>query len=168
MLTNVREKLNENKMGASVGVGLLTLAILLIAYHYFTTVREHVDVTRAYYSEDDGQSYYTDSIYNFPPFDHSGKTAVQAVVAVSNGHYFVGYLMRFTPEIRKRLQDKYDDCVKSGVPLQQPVLNLLNSLSGTMEVKLPGDHPWVPISRVGTLNVTGPDGQPPDRYILQP
>ena len=132
--------------------------------------REHVDVTEAYYSDDDGQTYFKDSVYKFPPFDHGGKTVVQAVLAESNGHRFVGYLMRYTPQAREKLQQKYDGAIKDGLPLQRTVLDFMSSISGGgTEVKLPGSgHPWLPRSQVGTLDVKGPDGQPPDRYIDQP
>ena len=95
------------------------MAAVSSAYYYPHDGARRVDVTEAYYSDDDGQTYFKDSVYKFPPFDHGGKTVVQAVLAESNGHRFVGYLMRYTPQAREKLQQKYDGAMKNGLPLQR-------------------------------------------------
>ncbi|MGD0464773.1 MAG: hypothetical protein ABSB74_19995 [Tepidisphaeraceae bacterium] len=168
---SLREKLNDKKVGMGVAVALLLVACTIFTYYFLSHSGVHVNVSSAYYSDDDGQSYFTDSIYKFAPFDHDGKTAVQAVLAESGGHDFVGYLMRYIPEAQKRLQKKYDDAVKNGLSAQEKasVLDFMSTVSGQMEVKLPGSgHPWLPASQVGTLNVKSPSGDMPDRYITQP
>jgi hypothetical protein len=166
---SVREKLNDKKLGTGVAIALLVLAGSIFTYYLMSHWHPSVDVTHAYYSDDDGQSYFKGSVYDFPPFDHDGKTAVQAILAESNGHRFVGFLTRYMPSARKQLQERYDGAVKDGLPVQKTVLDLMMALSGQMEVKVPGSgHPWIPSSRVGTLDVRSPDGKVPDRYIDQP
>ena len=149
---SIRESLqNSRKVGWAI-VTILFLCASGIAAYYLWPSGSRGDPTHAYYSDDDGQTYFTDSVYKFPPFDHDGKTAVEVVLAESGTHRFIGYLMRFTPEARKQLQQKYDDAVKSGLPVQRTVLDFMSSppisLEG-MEVKLPGDgHEWVPALRL--------------------
>jgi hypothetical protein len=169
---NVREKLNASKTVVGIAAGVLIAACLGFIYWYWSAGRIHVDPTQTYYSDDDGHTYYKDSVYKFPPYDHDGKTAVEAVVAESNGHDFIAYLMRFTPEARKQLQQKYDDAVKNNLPVQNAVLTLLGNpginMAG-MQIKLPGSgHDWVPRSRLPALDIKSPDGELPDRYINEP
>jgi hypothetical protein len=166
---SIRESLQRNR---KVGLAVAMIMILVaagVATHYLWPHGKQFDPSKAFYTEDDGRTYFVDSVYNFPPFDHNGKTAVEAVVAVSDGHYFVGYLLRYKPEARKELQEKYDDAVKNNLPLQKTVLDAMGAMSGQMEGKLPGPgHPWVPNGRIPKLDVRSPDGKIPDRYIDNP
>jgi hypothetical protein len=83
---SVREKLNDKKVGTGVAIALFILAISIMAFYFLAHWHHTVDVTKGYFSDDDGNSYYKDSVYNnFPPFDHNGKTAVQAVAAAIRG-----------------------------------------------------------------------------------
>jgi hypothetical protein len=170
MTTSVREKLNDGKFGIIVGVVMVALAGLAI-YYYTRPAFPHVDATQLYYSDDDGASYYKDSVYKFPPYDHNGKTAYQVTVLSDNGHKFVGYLIRYTPDAHKQLEDKYNDAINSHLPdreLQQKVLDFMHGpqIGWQMEVKLPGpDNKWLPRSALGTLNIKTPSGQLPDSIV---
>jgi hypothetical protein len=167
---SIRESLQRNRKAALAVAAILFLAAIAISVYYLRPRGDRSDPTKAFYSDDDGQTYFKDSVYNFPPFDHNGKTAVEAMLAESNGHYFVGYLMRFTPAARKQLQDKYDEAGRDNLPGQQNVLDFMASPDITesgMQVKLPGPgHPWLPRSQVGSLAVKAPNGDPPDRYVM--
>jgi hypothetical protein len=169
MTASLRERLNDKKVGMGAAVALLLLACGILTYYFLSHTIEKPNVSTAYYSDDDGQTYFKDSIYKFAPFDHNGKTAVQAVIAESNGHDFVGYLERYKADAQKQLQEKYDDAVKNGVSPQKSVLEMMGTLTGQMEVKLPGSgHPWLPSSQVGRLDVKSPSGDIPDKYMSQP
>ncbi len=167
---SVREKLND-KVGVGVGIALIAVAAIVFGYYYFSTARHLPNVTRAFFSDDDGQSYYKDSIYNFPPFDHDGKTAMMAVLGVTNGHRYVAYLMRYNPATRQKLQQKYDDAIKNNLPVQETVLGFMHTseIANNLEVKLPGSgHSWLPRSQLATLDIKGPNGEVPDDYVDQP
>ncbi len=166
---SVREKLNDKKVGMGVAVALLVVACAIFTYYFLSHSGVHVNASSAYYSDDDGQSYFKDSIYKFAPFDHDGKTAVQAVLGEASGHYFVAYLTRYLPDAQKRLQQKYDGEIKNGLTPQHDVLNLMGAMSGQMEIKLPGSgHPWEPRTMIGTLDIKSPSGDVPERYIYAP
>jgi hypothetical protein len=167
---SVREKLND-KVGIGVGIALLAIAAVVIGYYYFSTAHFRPNVTQAYFTDDDGHSYYKGSIYNFPPYDHDGKTAEMVILGVSNGSRSVALLMRYTSAARQELQKKYDDAVKNGLPVQETVLGFMHTsqIANNMEVKLPGSGDnWVPKSQMGTLNVKAPNGQDFDDYVEQP
>jgi hypothetical protein len=166
---SVRESLQNNRKLGLTFAAILCLCAAGISSYYLWPRGEKVDPTITYYSDDDGQTYFKDSVYKFAPFDHDGRTAVEAVIAESGGHTFVAYLTRFTPEARKKLQDKYDDAVKNNLPVQQTVLDFMSnppiSMEG-MEVKLPGSgHEWVPRSQLRYLDVKSPNGSLPERFV---
>jgi hypothetical protein len=166
---SVRESLQSNrKLGLILAAGLF-LAAAGIASYFLWPHGEKFDPTSAYYSDDDGQTYFRDSVYKFPPFDHGGKIAVEVVLGESSGHTFVAYLTRFTSDARKQLQQKYDDAVKNNLSVQQTVLDFMSSppinMEG-MEVKLPGSgHEWVPRSQLRYLDVKSPNGSLPERFV---
>ena len=166
---SVRESLQNNRKLGLTFAAILCLCAAGISSYYLWPRGDRPDPTRVFYSDNDGQTYFKDSVYKFPPFDHDGKTAVEAVIAESGGHDFVAYLARFTPEARKQLQQKYDDAVKNNLSVQQKVLDFMSnppiSMEG-MEVKLPGsDHEWVPRSQLRNLDVKSPNGSLPDRFV---
>jgi hypothetical protein len=166
---SIRESLQKNRKASLTAAVIMILLAGGIAVDYFWPTTTRVDPTKSFYSDDDGTTYFTDSVFRFPPFDHNGKTAFAAMIAESGGHHFVGYLMRYTPEARKQLQQKYDDAMSNGLPVQQAVGGLMTELAGEMEVKLPGnDQPWISRAQVGRLNVRSQDGKLPDRFIEGP
>ncbi|MGD0770968.1 MAG: hypothetical protein ABSB42_22520 [Tepidisphaeraceae bacterium] len=157
---SVREKLSRGATGVAVGVVLLAVAGASIAYHFWPS-GQRANPYKAFYTDDDGRTYYKDSIFNFPPYQHDGKTAVWAMVFEDDaGHDFVGYCERYTPDVRKELQQKYDEGVRNNTP--RAVLDLMNMPSisvGGMEVKMVGEgNPWLPRSRMEHPVVKVPGG----------
>jgi hypothetical protein len=160
----IREKINEGTVGVIVGVGTLIAAITIAAF-YLWPAGPHINYRQAFYSDDDGQTYFEDSIYKFAPFDHDGKTAVLAIVYQdTHNNKFVAYLERYTPETLRKLQKTYSDASAKGTPndVQEAVLNLIGSpqisIGGT-EVKLPGAaNKWVPHGRMMAPPFKMPDG----------
>jgi hypothetical protein len=166
---SVREKLNDKKLGIGVAVGLIVVAGLVLGHYFLSHWTPSVNVTQAYFTDDDGQTYYKDTVYQFPPFEKGGKTVSLVTLGESNGHRFIAFLSRYTPSAQKELQKRYDDAVKNGLSVQKTMLDSMTYFGGQMEVKLPGSgHSWVPTSQVGRLDVRSPDGKIPDKYIDQP
>jgi hypothetical protein len=160
MAMSVREKLGEKRVGVGVAVALILLAGAVFAYNFWPS-GPRANPYKAYFTDDDGKTYYRDSIYHFPPYQHDGKTAVWAMVFEDDaGHDFVGYCARFTPDTQKMLQQKYDEAVRNNSP--RDVLDLMGRPEialGGMEVKMVGvGNPWVPRSRMQNPPVKAPDG----------
>ncbi len=157
---SVREKLSEKGVGVGVAVALILLAGAIFAFNFWPR-GPHVHPYEAFYTDDDGKTFYRDDIYNFPPYEHDGKTAEWAMVYEDDdSNRFVGYCLRFKPATQKLLQGKYADQLKNGTP--EAALTFMNSpgilLSG-MEAKLPGDkHSWVPRGRMANPLIKSPSG----------
>jgi hypothetical protein len=119
------------------------------------------DVPKAYYTIDDGVSYFADDPTRVTPFEYRGKQAVRAhVFRGSDGKEFVGYLERSNAAgvaVMKRVRNR-----KPGDPPITPA-DIGVAISGR-EFKKPGGEEWVPSSRGAEVQkittVSGPDGQP--------
>lgn len=171
MTTSVREKLSEGKLGLVAGISLIAVAAVIIVYYCWPAPR--ANALYLYYSDDDGASYFKDSVYKFPPFDHDGRQAVEARVLLDRGSKFVGYMIRYTPEAQKRLQDRYNEAVNnhmSSADIQHDILTFMHSpeiLGRGQEAKLPGaDNKWVPMSRFTTAAVKTPSGDLPEGAVF--
>jgi hypothetical protein len=126
-----------------------------------------VVITNAYYSDDDGQTYFTDSIYRVPPFDHNGKTAVRAAVfTYDNGtKKYVAYLNRYTADWKKKLDSECAQAQSAGKPLSTIAdFNSVELVTHGWEVKAPGPaSTWIPRNSIQAgevLNQPSPDGSP--------
>src|SRR5579862_39008 len=137
---SVREAINSRK---SIGIAFASLFLVIAAaVLIFTQMPAHrIKGDKTFFSDDDGQTWFLDSVYQTPPFDRNGKTAVRAVIySYDHGDKtFCAYLMRFTTSAKKRLDDAIAQAVKDG---KNPgSVNLFTdrelNTSG-VEVKLPG------------------------------
>jgi hypothetical protein len=170
MTMNVREKLNDGRLGIGIGIAMIAIAAVAI-YLYVRPTSPRVNATELYYSDDDGASYYKDSVYNFPPYDHNGKTAYQVMVFDDGGKHFIGYLVRYTPAAHKQLVDRYNDALSSHLSdrqLQQQMLDFKDGpiMSWQIEVKLPGPgNKWLPRSAISSFQIKGPSGELPDGIV---
>jgi hypothetical protein len=153
----IRELLNKNPI---VKVGAVLLFFVLAAVVFIQT-RPNL-TGRMYFSSDDGKTWFVDEA-QAAPFEKDGATAYQAeVFTIDQGKtLFVGYLLRYKPEARERMNAIIRDPKSLGV------------LSG-FEVKKPGGDKWYGPDDSGTSQfgpgyagegytsvtaVTGPKGE---------
>jgi hypothetical protein len=115
----------------------------------------------AYYTIDDGKSWFRDDPQRVTPFDYRGQQAVRAhLFRGADGKEFVGYLTRHTAQaagvIRKVQTRKPTD------PLPTPAE--MGMAQGGREFKRPGTAEWVPLQQGAAVqkitNITAPDGTP--------
>jgi hypothetical protein len=152
----VRKQLQGNKIGLILA-GIMFILAIAIATTYFLTHGTRINSYVTFYSDDDGKTYYRDSIYNLPPYEHDGKVANRAVVFTDGSQTFVGYLERYTPDTRKKLQDVYDSNPGEHFKAVQAMAAMQIYYSGT-EWKLPGPgHQWTLRAR-GSPTVLPPNG----------
>ena len=85
-----------------------------------------------FYSTDDGKTFFVAAGTNVPPFDYKGQTALRAHVFECDGVQFVGYLDRYKPDVRKK--------VEAGERIPLAI-----ELAGR-EVKTPGSTNWITCS----------------------
>ena len=138
----IRETLNRNP-GISAGAvgGVIVLALIYIVYNWYTSgIASSLPSapTKAWYTVDDGKSYFADSAERVPPYEYQGKTAVLChVFTCDKGKTpFVGYLQRYTARAKKLREQMI--VKKTTVGMEELSIN-------GIEVKPPltGDRGWV-------------------------
>lgn len=158
-----------------VGIGIAVVCILLaglILVKQFWPVKK-ANLAQAFFSNDDGQTWFQDSAFRVPPFDHNGKAALIAeIYNYDNGSKeFCAYLAKYTPEAKARLEQALAEAQKSGQPPGSVALYQDPAFigQGTL-VKKPGNgNSWVPISDPRSIDVRtvhAPDGTVVDQVLV--
>lgn len=131
----VRESLNKRPRIAG-GVAIVLLAIAVGAFAL--SLRGPANATKAYFSSDDGKTFFVDDTTKMVPFDHNGASAYRAVVyKCGNGDPFVSYLIRYSDAAKTKIAQLASDPGAVGEITQVKA-------SGT-EVKKPGESQWVAV-----------------------
>jgi hypothetical protein len=156
----LRETINKSKSGMLVlGVLLLagsTVAIIVQARN----MGPKGGVGDAYFTVDDGKTFFVGDRLKISPFEHEGKQAVRAHVFECGGKRVVGYMSRFTPESIQVLNE-----AKASRASGKPPANIgkLQSLGTTgTEMKRPGSEKWILASDPGAQSMRVfkcPDGK---------
>ncbi len=122
----------------------IATAILLVAAAGFVVWfsyphKPKTNGMQEFFSDDDGKTWFVDDGTKIAPFDHDGKEAVLVkVFEDKDGKQFVGYLMKFTDEAKKKIvQGQQTRQIRTGLSAEQA-----KPFSGLM-VKRPGDADWV-------------------------
>ncbi|HEX4054575.1 MAG TPA: hypothetical protein VHX86_09950 [Tepidisphaeraceae bacterium] len=168
----LREIINEKK-SAFLIAGIL-MVVFAGGYLFYTQrPQPRPKGDKAFYTVDDGQTWFIDSIYKTPPFEHDGKTAVRAMVYSfdSGRQQFCPLVEQYTPEMKKSLDDAIAEADRDGRPLSS--ISLFNSpeTADGIEVKPSGpSHAWVRRSDLPeAANIFGsikaPDGSAVDFVI---
>lgn len=163
-MTGIREIMNDWPRLTGTIALVATLALAGYLAWWWEYERMPPPSTRAYYSTDDGASWFDDEGSRIPPFlTPDGKTAVRAyVVECPDGRQHVAFLERMTESAKAELEQAQ----RRKALLDTPTYNRLLE-SGT-EYKLPGpDEQWMsrPEFRERGESLTCPDGGPP-RMVL--
>jgi hypothetical protein len=144
---SLREQINEHKKLASIGLVIVIVAILyMVSYRGHGENVDKLVPSQAFFTFDDGKTWFVDSSKRIPPFEYNGKTAVRAYVFSKGGNNFVGYLERFTPAAKEEMEAT----VAAATPGPHPPpfsAPTLFSVTGR-ELKRPGDTVWVSASNV--------------------
>ena len=150
-------------------MGAVVLAIGINAYHLWP--EKKLSQTLAYFSDDDGKTWYADNRDNIPPYDHNGKQAVRAIVfSYANGSkQFCGYLLRYSPAVRKSIMDAVAAGAAHPPALSPYAIAYGMNFVTTSEVKAAGSsEPWVPsTSDKGrtVMSVKSPDSSELDSVV---
>ena len=88
----------KSKAKVALAAGLLVVAVILLWLFYPAGRRQAVGEgqRQAFYSDDDGATWFADAADRLPPFDHDGKPAFSAFVYECDGKPFVNHLERYT------------------------------------------------------------------------
>lgn len=155
----IRETLNQNPIVVGAGVVVILVIAALIIFSSGSDRPAEVD---AYYTTDDGATWFAYEAEEMPPVNYNGKQAVRAYLfRCADGKEFVGYLERYSDEAKATL----DGARKMGQQGQRPDLQKVQSaaMTGRM-VKRPSDKQWATGADMrGVMKVqqvTCPDGSP--------
>ena len=169
---SIREMMNQKKSLAAVGgASLVLLAIGIVVAQNWPESRAKLGM--AYYTADDGKTWFEESTYNIAPFTHDGKEAVIAVVySYANGsRKFCPYVAKYTPEAKKRLEAAIAEAKAKGLPPDSVALFRDRQFMATaMLYKKPGaNNPWVRGDDPRALevqSVVSPDGSELDQVFV--
>jgi len=167
----VRESLKEKPwIGGAIAALFLLVAGLVLARTYWP--QKQADLSKSYYTDDDGRTWFPDSMYLVAPFDHNGKEAVVAhVYSYGNGsRRFCAYVAKFTPEARQKLEAAIAEAKRKGLPPSSVSLyGDRNFMAGGVLVKKPGSEPWVAYNDPKAnevMAVRSPDGSEVDEVLV--
>ena len=142
----VRERLNQNRVMAAALAGAVILGVAAVVTWRVWPSAAAIAASsgstgKAFFSVDDGQTWFAADASNIPPFQHDGKTAyrVRVFQVAGGGKPFVSHLERFSPEEKQRIEDLMKRAAGNGQP--PDVFGV--ALVQRMEVKRPGDSRWV-------------------------
>jgi hypothetical protein len=168
----LRETINQKK-SVSVGGAILLFVVAgsFLAYTQWPARVPKGD--KAFYTVDDGQTWFRDSVRRVPPFEVDGKTAVRALVfSYANGSKtFCPVLEQYDSDMKKMLDDAVADANREGKPLSSIALFNSPGTGNRMQVKLSGSgHKWVSKSNLPEAAkmfgaVQAPDGSAVDSVI---
>lgn len=166
---NIRKSFNERPiLSATVAIMVLGLGGSLIAWSELGRNRPpSVNMPgKAFFSDDDGQTWFIDDDSRIPPFDHNGRIACGVqLYKCGKGKPFVWLLERYDPTVRASLE--------KGMPPGSPPLPE-SQLARALEVKAPGAKEWVKGSDPGAraashlLEPTCPDGSTENLHPVMP
>jgi hypothetical protein len=137
----IREQINKHPaFTTGIAIGVIIVMVVFI-FRVAGGNGTPAFPRKAFFTEDDGASWFVDDANKVPPFDHKGKQAVRAYVYKCGDKTFVNHMERFTPGAKKKLeQTPGDDLLAKSDP----------SISGipvnSKEVKSPGQRVWVNIA----------------------
>jgi hypothetical protein len=168
----IRSKLaSEKTTGTFFAVGLIVVAAIALLYQFWP--HKKADLSMAYYTDDDGATFFEDSSFKIAPFDHNGKTAYIAEVYTydDGSKKFCAYLAKYTPEAKKRLEAAIADAQAKGQPPGSVSLfNDRNFVNSGMMVKLPGaDKQWLAFTdprASAVFSIHSPDGSAVDEAFV--
>ena len=148
----IRETLNKNQtLTTGATIGIIVIAIIIIVWQMMPERAPHL-LTKSYYTDDDGKTWFEDSADKLVPFDHGGKEAVRAVLfkCGENGEKFVGYLEKLDPRAKGRLDQFNSNPANKGrvMPGQAEMEE------GARLVKPPGGKIWLPDTNPNAARIT--------------
>jgi hypothetical protein len=130
------------KVASVVAIVLVLVGVSVSAFSLWPTRQQ--PLTSAYYTDDDGKTWFADTINKVPPFDHNGKQAVRVNLYTCDNSKtaFVGYLERCTPAAKKKLEAAFAAAAANGKSMASVVMTPDITTFGT-EIKRPGDSKWI-------------------------
>ncbi|MGF1635137.1 MAG: hypothetical protein ACFCVE_14895 [Phycisphaerae bacterium] len=153
---SIREAMNRHTGLTKAAAFFLIAVAVVAAVDNFSPAGEQArNSDTAYFSDDNGATYFEADASSPSGFDHDGRPAYRAYVfKAEDGEPFVGYLERLTPEAEAKLQALTEE--------ERADPRKINGITqGNQQIRAPGDERWLdrtdPAAR-RVLKITAPDG----------
>jgi hypothetical protein len=149
----IRETMNRN---SALTVGTIVFAIAFCAVVIGMELRgsKGEPPKYAYYTADDGKTWFSDLAIRLPPFDHNGSPAVRCFVFKGPNGEFAGLLEKFSDQTRAKLAQTGDQIPPFGTPIL---------------VKRPGESEWKPtdvsVESMMLIKILGPESSGIERVM---
>ena len=149
----VRRVLNENPV---IAVAAIVVIAALAVWMSIRTISPAGPGTKAFYTDDDGKTWFADEANKVTPYTRDGKEVVSAVVYESQGKQSVLFMVRLDAASLKLVQ-------QNGGKLPPPASEISRNLH--REVKMPGEATWhgegnmAELRKLATLNRPGSEGR---------
>jgi hypothetical protein len=122
----IRETLNRNSV-LTVGTIVCAIAFCAVVIGMELRGNKGEPPKYAYYTTDDGKTWFSDSAIRLPPYDHDGSPAVRCIVFKGPNGQYAGLLEKLSDDTRARLAKTGDQFLPFGTPVL---------------VKKPGEKEW--------------------------
>lgn len=164
----IRETLNRNPAITTGGTLVIIIAALVVIGWQTMSGGPPKPPTKAWFTTDDGKTWFSDDIQKIAPFSKDGKDAVKIYLFSCKGGKdpFPVYLERCTPEVAKKLAEART----KNTPEAEASIAMM--MEGGVEVKRPGDTQWIKntdyqkFAEVTTIKC--PDGNTQDLVPVMP
>ena len=147
----IRETINQHpKETTAATAGIVVLAILFIFWQACGGPSGgSINTTKAFYTTDDGKTFYVDSSSNIPPYMKDGKMAVRAqVFTCDEGKTkFVGYLESYAPQDKAMLEQ----IAKNPAGKTGPTGYVGYAGQAMVKPPLNANAPWIPLAPQTTV-----------------
>jgi hypothetical protein len=103
-----------SRFGIGVAVALLLIAAAALGFQLMGGRENGTGPAQqtAFYTEDNGKTFFKDDLFKASPFDHNGKKAYRCDVFESGGKQFVGLIYRHTDSGRRDIEAYYPNKAK--------------------------------------------------------
>jgi hypothetical protein len=103
----IRELLN-GKLGPGIGAALILVALAVLGFQVLGSKENAAGSavpSKAFYSDDNGKTFFKDDARKIAPFDHNGRQAFRVdVFKCPDGKQFVGLIYRYTDGGRREME----------------------------------------------------------------
>lgn len=141
---SIRKKLNNQPIVSSSIAVIVLVAAVYVIYSAVAGGEKRFHGETAYYTADDGQSYFKDNAFRPVPYTDNGKEVVRAFVykCPSKGE-FVAFLQRYTPEGVKAINEVQSAKKEGREPSANAMAIAAQADRLASEYKKPGaGNPW--------------------------
>lgn len=146
---SLREWMNRN---SPVAIGVCVLAIVIAIYVIFRQATGGPIANKAYYTVDDGNSWFVDDKTKAAPFLIDGKEALKAYVIQCGGRKSVALLEKYTPIAKQRIDQVNAQIAKSGTSAGADTrLGALMTEENSRVYKAPGGQDWMTAGQAGAI-----------------